>query len=231
WFVFTIISLKTSLLTVKTIAVDFNRTDIYDKITRELSGVEVVDVLVNNVGTVYHIPEYFLKIGPKYNDQYLNVNVISAVKMIEIVLPQMCRNQRGIIINVSSQASESPIPMYTTYSASKAFVTFLSEGLSVEYESKGVYMQTVVPNQVHTKLTTNVSVPLISVSAEDYVSAAIQTVGVEHYTYGHWKHKLLAYLADWVLYVIGRRLYMKVAMNGTQPMRRKYYTQNNMSDD
>ncbi|CAG2122622.1 unnamed protein product, partial [Medioppia subpectinata] len=87
---------------VKIIAADFSRTDIYDKIAKELNQLEVIDVLVNNVGIVYHIPEYFLKIGSAFNEQYLNVNCVSALKMSEIVLPKMCQNRRGIIINISS---------------------------------------------------------------------------------------------------------------------------------
>jgi hypothetical protein len=44
-----------------------------------------------------------------------------------------------------------------------------------------------------TKLSKNVKM-LLLVSPEDFVSVAIKTVGIETCTYGHWKHKLLAYL-------------------------------------
>jgi 17beta-estradiol 17-dehydrogenase / very-long-chain 3-oxoacyl-CoA reductase len=39
--------------------------------------------------------------------------------MLEIVLPKMVQQKRGIIINISSQASERPVPLMTTYAASK----------------------------------------------------------------------------------------------------------------
>jgi 17beta-estradiol 17-dehydrogenase / very-long-chain 3-oxoacyl-CoA reductase len=38
--------------------------------------------------------------------------------MIEIILPKMVQQKRGIIINISSQASERPMPLMTTYAAS-----------------------------------------------------------------------------------------------------------------
>ena len=113
----------------------------------------------------------------------------------------------------------------------KAYLTFLSQSLSVEYESKGVYIQTVVPNQVNTKLTVNVSVPLLSVNVDDYVSAAIKTVGIEYYTYGHWKHKLLAYLSHLLPPLIGDRLYIKLAFFSVSKMRQNYYQNNNLTDD
>jgi short-subunit dehydrogenase len=74
-------------------------------------------VLVNNVGTVYRT-EYFTKIPVAYNKTYLNVNMLSYTKMIEIILPKMVQQKRGIIINISSQASERPMPLMTTYAAS-----------------------------------------------------------------------------------------------------------------
>ncbi|CAG2113339.1 unnamed protein product, partial [Medioppia subpectinata] len=132
--------------------------------------------------------------------------------------------------NISSAIGEAPIPLYTTYGASKAFHTFLSEALSIEYESKGIYIQTVSPNQVSTKITTNVTLPIIAVTPEDFVSAAIRTVGIEHYTNGHWKHKLFAYFTHWGITILGQRLYMKVAMKASLDMRQQYYTLNNLND-
>ena len=110
-------------------------------------------------------------------------------------------------------------------------MTFLSESLSVEYESKGIYIQTVVPNQVKTKLTDNVYVPFLAVMVEDYVSAAIKTVGIEHYTYGHWKHKLLAYLSHFLPPLLGDRLYMKLAFFNVKQLRQNYYRNNNLIDE
>lgn len=129
-----------------------------------------------------------------------------------------------------SQTDEQLIDCITPLTA-KAYLSFLSEGLSVEYESKGIYIQTVIPNQVKTKLTDEVHVPVISVSPEDYVRAAIKTVGIEYHTCGHWKHKLLAYFSNLVLCLIGRRLYMRLSLPSLIAMRRKYYRTHNLVDD
>lgn len=47
---------------VITLAVDFSKDHIYDEIQRKLEHLERVDVLVNNVGLSYPMPDYFTKI-------------------------------------------------------------------------------------------------------------------------------------------------------------------------
>ncbi len=78
--------------------------------------------MVNNVGVIYHIPEYFTEILEKFNDSYINVNMVSATKILEIVLPKMVAKRSGIIINLSSTSSYEPRPLFATYSASKSLM-------------------------------------------------------------------------------------------------------------
>ncbi len=75
--------------------------------------------MVNNVGTAYHIPEYFIEIPKTFNDSYISVNMVSTIKMLEIVLPKMVVKRRGIIVNISLSASDQPIPLAATYEASE----------------------------------------------------------------------------------------------------------------
>jgi 17beta-estradiol 17-dehydrogenase / very-long-chain 3-oxoacyl-CoA reductase len=74
---------------------------------------------VNNVGVLFETKfEYFTLIPSSMNDSFFNVNMLSCVRMIEIVLPIMVKQKRGIIINISSMAGLNPMPLFTTYSAS-----------------------------------------------------------------------------------------------------------------
>jgi short-subunit dehydrogenase len=111
-----------SFFKIKILAIDFNRTDIYDIINQELNKLQEIKVLVNNVGVMYHLPEYFTEIEETFNDSYTNVNMVSAAKMLEIVLPKMVAKRSGIIINISSSLSDEPTPLYATYAASKSFM-------------------------------------------------------------------------------------------------------------
>ncbi len=112
----------------------------------------------------------------------------------------------------------------------KAYVRHLSEALSVEYEFKGVLIQTVLPNQVKTQMIKNVEVPLIAVSPEHFVSAAIKTVGIEVTTYGHWKHKLMAYLFKILASLMSQRLYLKLSLIPIKKYRNRFYRQNYLND-
>jgi hypothetical protein len=66
-------------------------------------------------------------------------------------------------------------------------------------------------------------VPLFLVSPEDFLSAAIKTVGIETCTYGHWKHRLLAYLFKIMASLMGQRLYMKFGLTQLQKLWKEFY--------
>ena len=74
-------------------------------------------------------------------EQIIRVNALSALKMIEIVLPRMVEMDHGIIVNVSSIQGWRPLPLLCTYPASKACLSFLSECLRREYEGTNVKIQ------------------------------------------------------------------------------------------
>lgn len=108
-----------SYFKVKTLAVDFRRLDIYQSIEETLNSLQFIDVLVNNVGTVNDNCEYFTLIESNTHESIINVNIISYTKMIEMVLPKMVSQKRGIIINVGSLAGLVPTPLYAVYSSSE----------------------------------------------------------------------------------------------------------------
>ena len=101
---------------------DFHQRDIYNRINEELESLPDIDVLVNNVGALMSKrPNYFVKTDPDQLDEYINVNMFSYQKMIQLLLPRMIQKKRGVIINVSSFSGVNPIPFIIPYSASKLF--------------------------------------------------------------------------------------------------------------
>lgn len=109
-------------LQVDYLAVDFAREDIYERIKDKLSLLNGnVAVLVNNVGMVNSIPEYFAQMAPSdFHRKLVNTNVLSMTLMSELVLKTMATQRRGIIINVSSFCGVSEFPLYAAYSACKS---------------------------------------------------------------------------------------------------------------
>lgn len=123
---------------IQWLVVDFSRVDIYDSIEAKLRSLvsntnnthkqnNRIYILVNNVGTTYHIPEYFAYYPVGYNQMLINVNIVSITRMCEIVLKIMLEQVslananifNGIIINISSGAGVTEFPLFSTYSACK----------------------------------------------------------------------------------------------------------------
>ncbi|XP_068609334.1 very-long-chain 3-oxoacyl-CoA reductase-B isoform X1 [Brachionichthys hirsutus] len=184
----------------RTIAADFSAVDIYDKIRDGLAGLEI-GVLVNNVGTSYSYPEFFLDVPnlDDFIDSMVNVNITSVCQMTRLVLPQMAERRKGAILNISSASGMYPVPLLTVYSASKAFVDFFSRGLQAEYKSKGVVIQSVLPFFVATKLSKVRRATLGKPSPERYVSAELGTVGLQTQTSGYLPHAIMAWVTTVLL--------------------------------
>src|SRR5207248_2615544 len=75
------------------------------------------------------------------------------------LVPEMARRRRGGVINVASVTAFQPIPYWTTYSATKAFVLSFGEGLASELRGSGVRVLTVCPGFTRTGLYDESGVP------------------------------------------------------------------------
>ena len=66
-------------------------------------------------------------------------------------LPGMTERGRGAVINVASVAGFQPIPVQSTYAATKAFVLSFTEGVSSELRGTGVTITALCPGPVATE--------------------------------------------------------------------------------
>ncbi|KAG2221692.1 hypothetical protein INT45_002730 [Circinella minor] len=128
----------------KTYAMDFTKGDNADfaRLGDLMSNIRV-GVLVNNVGTNHDIPTPFTEESDKVIEDIIEVNVMGALKMTKLVLPQMQTNRSGLILNLGSFAGMVPSPYLSVYSGSKAFLSTWTQSLAKEVENQGIIVQNV----------------------------------------------------------------------------------------
>lgn len=205
------------------IAVDFtDERKIYDDIKEALKNVEV-GVLVNNVGMSYRYAEYLTKIEnvEKFSDDVIKMNIISCTRMTEIVLPQMEKRRKGVIINISSLSALFPVPLLSLYSACKAYVNFFTRGIQDEYKTKGIIIQSVLPGFVSTNMS-KMRPSLTTCTPEAFVKWSLKTVGVEDKTYGYPAHKAYGYVQE-MLSALPEQLILAIGHHMMNKIRVRYY--------
>jgi NAD(P)-dependent dehydrogenase (short-subunit alcohol dehydrogenase family) len=87
--------------------------------------------------------------------QVFETNVWGLLRVCRAVLPQMRKQNNGLIINISSVAATMGLPFRGIYSASKAAVEILTESLSIEVQPFGIRVCSVLPAEVKTSINTN----------------------------------------------------------------------------
>ncbi|NWQ81110.1 DHB3 dehydrogenase, partial [Columbina picui] len=180
---------------VKVIQADFTTDSIYENIEKSLQGLDI-GVLVNNVGMLHNpLPCRFLN-GPDIDEVGLlcGMDIIHntlVLQMTKIILKHMEPRQKGLILNLSSGLGTFPCPLYTTYSASKAFIKTFSKALQAEYKEKGIIIQVVAPYGVSTPMTMYQKPGLITKTAEEFVSESLDYVTFGDEIFGCLAHEML----------------------------------------
>ncbi|MCG3121443.1 MAG: putative oxidoreductase [bacterium] len=89
-----------------------------------------VDILVNNAGVM--LLSFMDKLKVEEWERMVDLNLKGVLYGMAAVLPIMRAQKSGHIINISSDADRKVFPGSAVYSATKAAVTWLSEGLRFE---------------------------------------------------------------------------------------------------
>jgi len=120
---------------------------VVDEAERELGRI---DILVNNAGVMYLGPMSDAEAGDWH--EMVDVNLKAPLTLIGAVLPGMLARGDGHIVNVSSISARKVGPGVTVYSATKAALDVVSEGLRQELAPRGVRVSCVQLGAVDTGL-------------------------------------------------------------------------------
>ncbi|MBQ9154713.1 MAG: SDR family NAD(P)-dependent oxidoreductase [Solobacterium sp.] len=118
---------------------------LYEEILRQ--GYEI-DEAVNNAGVGYAGVSWQI---PAEDDERLVVlNDISLMTLSKLIMRDMQKKGKGLIINIGSTGAFQPGPMIASYYASKSFAVSYSRAMNYEAEGTGVHVLAYCPGPVNT---------------------------------------------------------------------------------
>lgn len=108
-----------------------------------------VDILVNNYGSA--LAGRWDSLTTEQWIEAANVNLLSAVRLIQHCTPQMKAKQWGRIINLSTMGDHQPNAIMPHYYSAKAALSNASVSLAKELSNTGITVNTVSPGLIHTQ--------------------------------------------------------------------------------
>jgi short-subunit dehydrogenase len=142
--------LARELKSVEPLAADLTDTEQLGVVEARLSDpAQPVDLLVNCAG--FGTQGRFAQLPVDTEDREVRLNVLALLRLTRAALPGMLDRRHGAVINVSSVAGHQPIPLWATYSASKAFVTTFSRAVAAELRGTGVHVMALLPGFTHSE--------------------------------------------------------------------------------
>lgn len=118
------------------------------KLTEWLNSSFNIHILINNAGLGG--TKRFTEASSDYINTILQVNVTATSLITHQLLPNLLRQPKAYILNVSSMAAFSPIGFKTVYPATKTFIHSFSRGLHEELKDTNVFVSVVNPGAMKT---------------------------------------------------------------------------------
>jgi len=110
-----------------------------------------VDILINNAGV--NMPSAIVEISPDNLSRTMQVNLCSALRLIQFFAPGMAVRGYGRILNTSSILGSVTKEGRAVYSMTKAAMDALTRSAAVEFGPQGVLVNSLAPGYVDTELT------------------------------------------------------------------------------
>ena len=129
-----------------------------------------IDILVNNAAVFVTLgKKSFMDISSEEWDRVLAVNLKGMFNCCKSVYPQMKKQGKGKIINISSSTVFQGVPLFLHYVSSKGGVIAFTRALARELGDESICVNAIAPG-----LTASEAVRAGSMYTEDYLRAAAQ---------------------------------------------------------
>ena len=139
-----------SKVAVEALQADLTRSADLSVLENRLRDDAGIGILINNAGMAQS--GGFLDQSAESIERLVTLNITALTRLAAAIAPRLAQSGTGAIVNVGSVVGFAPEFGMSIYGASKAFVLFLSQGLSLELSPKGVYVQAVLPAATRTEI-------------------------------------------------------------------------------
>lgn len=112
-----------------------------------------IDLVVHNASTLGHVPlRPLLDSDCEALETALQVNVIGPLRLTKLLAGPMVLRGRGLVLQITSDASVAAYPGWGVYGATKAALDQIGRVLGVELDTTGVRVLSVDPGEMRTKM-------------------------------------------------------------------------------
>jgi 2-hydroxycyclohexanecarboxyl-CoA dehydrogenase len=119
-----------------------------DRATQEARGLlGSIDVLVNSISGDYR-PELLVRTPPAAMTDILTRVVMPPIYMTRAVLPWMCEQRGGSVVNIASDAAKVATPGESVIGAGMAAIVMFSRTVAIEAKRDGVRVNAITPSLV-----------------------------------------------------------------------------------
>lgn len=125
-----------------------NEADVNRLFEETKNAFGTLDILVNNAGIYLYEP--IEQVSAETFHQQFNINVLGSILATQAAL-KLFGTKGGNIINISSGASNMPLPTGSVYSATKAALDAITISLSKEFSGRKIRINSILPGVVETE--------------------------------------------------------------------------------
>ena len=126
-----------------------NKADVAE-LEQRLATDTAITTLVNNAGVAG--AGDFVASDPDAFDKMIQLNVTTVTRLASAAARNFVPRNSGTIINLASVVGLMPELNMPVYGATKAFVTYLTQGLRVQFGDSAVRLQAVLPGATRTEI-------------------------------------------------------------------------------